>query len=164
MHRKQSSKATKRRGTHDQRTRANVPAGPEASKADHLHRVGTTTATTKEDESSTTKAPQIKNILVFRPLLSPKIPRKHQAPPKNHLLLPCFDALLTLWSAGGLWEQPGSREQPGAYKRGHPPPIWGAARAFYPHNFSHRKYRKKSPWSDWKKFRKKFVGKCFGEK
>ena len=66
-----------------------------------------------------------------------------------------------------------------AYGEG-PPPIWGAARAFSPHNFSHQKsrkkftprkhnfshqkYRKKSPWSDWKKFRKKFVGKCFGGK
>ena len=64
-------------------------------------------------------------------------------------------------------------------QQGTPPPIWGAARALYPHNFSHQKsrkkfaprkhnfshqkYRKKSPWSDWKKFRKKFVGKCFGE-
>ena len=60
------------------------------------------------------------------------------------------------------------------------PPICGATSAFYPHNFSHQKsrkkfaprnhnfshqkYRKKSPWSDWKKFRKKFVGKCFGER
>lgn len=42
------------------------------------------------------------------------------------------------------------------------PPIGGAASAFYPHNFSHQKYRKKSPWLDWKKFRKKFAGKCFG--
>ena len=45
-----------------------------------------------------------------------------------------------------------------------PPPIAGATSALYPHNFSHQKYRKKSPWSDWKKFRKKFAGKCFGER
>ena len=32
-HREQSRKAGKRRGTHHQRTRASVPAGPEASKA-----------------------------------------------------------------------------------------------------------------------------------
>ena len=44
------------------------------------------------------------------------------------------------------------------------PPICGATSALYPHNFSHQKSRKKSPWSDWKKFRKKFVGKCFGVK
>ena len=48
--------------------------------------------------------------------------------------------------------------------QGTPPPIAGATNSLYPHNFSHQKYRKKSPWSDWKKFRKKFVGKCFGEK
>ncbi len=49
-------------------------------------------------------------------------------------------------------------------QKGIPPPICGAARAFYPHNFPHQKYSKKSPWPDWKKFRKKFVGKCFGGK
>ena len=49
-----------------------------------------------------------------------------------------------------------------AYKKRPPPPIWGATSAFYPHNFSHQKSRKKSPWQDWKKFRKKFAGKCFG--
>ena len=49
-------------------------------------------------------------------------------------------------------------------RKGTPPPIWGATSAFYPHNFSHQKSRKKSPWQDWKKFRKKFAGKCFGEK
>ena len=60
------------------------------------------------------------------------------------------------------------------------PPIGGAASALYPHNFSHQKYRKKfaqediifraikieksSPTIGWKKFRKKFAGKCFGGK
>ena len=44
------------------------------------------------------------------------------------------------------------------------PPYLGSKKALYPHNFSHQKSRKKSPWSDWKKFRKKFVGKCFGER
>ena len=42
------------------------------------------------------------------------------------------------------------------------PPYLGSKNALYPHNFSHQKYRKKSPWSDWKKFRKKIAGKCFG--
>ena len=52
----------------------------------------------------------------------------------------------------------------GEHTKGTPPPIRGAARALHPHNFSHQKYSKKSPWSDWKKFRKKFAGKCFGGK
>ena len=94
----------------------------------------------------------------------------------------------TRGKAAGLWEHPASRarssrEQPGssrgAYKKGTPPPHSGSIQSFHPHNFSrhksrkkfaprkhnfsHPKYRKKSPWSDWKKFRKKFVGKCFGE-
>ena len=57
------------------------------------------------------------------------------------------------------------------------PPIGGATRALYPHNFSHHKNRKKFAQEDiifrtentaksqpalgWKKFRKKFAGKCF---
>ena len=65
------------------------------------------------------------------------------------------------------------------HKRG-PPPICGATRAFHPHNFSHHKNRKKFAQEDiifrtentaksqtalgWKKFRKKFAGKCLGEK
>ena len=65
-------------------------------------------------------------------------------------------------------------------QKGTPPPIGGAASALYPHNFSHRKYRKKFAQEDiifrtkntaksqpalgWKKFRKKFAGKCFGGK
>ena len=72
----------------------------------------------------------------------------------------------------------------GLVYRGHAkrdtPPIGGAASALYPHNFSHRKYRKKFAQEDiifrtkntaksqpalgWKKFRKKFAGKCFGGK
>ena len=44
------------------------------------------------------------------------------------------------------------------------PPIAGATSALYPHNFSLQKSRKKSPWSDWKKFGKQFAGKCFGGK
>lgn len=56
----------------------------------------------------------------------------------------------------------GVRLYMGAYNNRHPPPYLGSKNALYPHNFSHQKYSKKSPWSDWKKFRKKFVGKCFG--
>ena len=66
------------------------------------------------------------------------------------------------------------------HKRGTPPPIGGAASALYPHNFSRHKNRKKFAQEDiifrtkntsksqpalgWKKFRKKFAGKCFGGK
>ena len=49
-------------------------------------------------------------------------------------------------------------------QKGTPPPVCGATSALYPHNFSHQKSRKKSPWQDWKKFRKKFARKCFGGK
>lgn len=60
------------------------------------------------------------------------------------------------------------------------PPYLGSKKALYPHNFSHQKsrkkfaprkhnfshqkYSKKSALADWKKFRKKFAGKCFGER
>lgn len=42
-----------------------------------------------------------------------------------------------------------------------PPPIGGAASAFYPHNFSHQKYSKKSacPWVE--KISEKICGKMF---
>ena len=43
------------------------------------------------------------------------------------------------------------------------PPIWEATSAFYPHNFSHQKYSKKSPWQDWKKFRKKLQENVSGK-
>ena len=121
--------------------------------------------------------PHFKNILGFCPLLSPKIPRKHQATPENHLLLPRFALIVRKFAtmegrkAAGLRSirkpgKAGSKCKPVCYmesiQQGTPPPICGATSALYPHNFSHQKSRKKSPWSAWKKFRKKFVGKCFG--
>ena len=70
--------------------------------------------------------------------------------------------------------------QKGHKGRDTPPPICGATSALYPHNFSrhksrkkfaprkhnfpHQKYSKKSACLLGKKFRKKFVGKCFGGK
>ena len=51
-----------------------------------------------------------------------------------------------------------------AYKKGHPPLF---AERQVPSTliiFRTKKVEKSSPWSDWKKFRKKFVGKCFGGK
>ena len=60
------------------------------------------------------------------------------------------------------------------------PPYFGVKKAIYPHNFSRHKNRKKFAQEDiifrtkntaksqpalgWKKFRKKFAGKCFGVK
>ena len=40
-----------------------------------------------------------------------------------------------------------------AYKKGHPPYL-GSKKSLYPHNFSHQKYSKKSPWQ---------IGKNFGK-
>ena len=50
-----------------------------------------------------------------------------------------------------------------AYKKGHPPPIWEATSAFYPHNFSHQKSRKKSPWQIGKNFGKNLRENVSGE-
>ena len=42
-----------------------------------------------------------------------------------------------------------------------PPPYLGSKKALYPHNFSHQKSRKKSPWPDWKKISEKICEKMF---
>ena len=73
---KQSRKADKRRGTHDQRTTATIRQVLRPRSPDHLW--------------TGFSFLHFKNILGFCPIWSPKIPRKHQAPPKNHLLLPFF--------------------------------------------------------------------------
>ena len=103
-----------------------------------------------------------KNIFRFCRLLSPKIPRKHQSTPKKCLLLPCFAPFQAenspWWCAGGLLSDAGVNECWLIYKAGvlyrelaksdHPPPQLGSKKRLYPHNFSHQKYRKKSPWQD----------------
>ena len=109
-----------------------------------------------------------KNMFRFRPLLSPIFPRLDKTKQINVYFCPVFDLFGMETCHDG--RQPDSGRQNGSpfaicredIKEGTPPPICGAPSAFYPHNFSHQKYRKKSPWSDWKKFRKKFAGKCFG--
>ena len=177
MHHKQSSKADKRRGAHHQRTRANT----EHSKSRHTYTSG------HHHQRSTrphTLTPYFKNILVFRPFRSPKIPRLDKInQEKIHFchFLPWFDACLTLWVpespeiAWGKGEPVWYRE---SIQKEPPPPICGATSAPYPHNFSHRKYRKKfaqedivfrtkntaksQPTFGWKNFRKFFTGECFG--
>ena len=63
----------------------------------------------------------------------------------------------------GLWKLPDKMQvcYMESIQKGIPPPIWGAARAFYPHNFSHQKYSKKSayPWVE--KISEKICGKMF---
>ena len=49
-------------------------------------------------------------------------------------------------------------------KRATPPPIWGAKTPFTPIIFRTKNTAKSQPAFGWKKFRKKFAGKCFGEK
>ena len=152
-------------GTYDKRTSASTPQVLHPRKPAP---VDTTTATTKEDESSTTKAPKVKYIFVFAPCCLRKSRENTNASKKKFTFAHfCPDCLKICHDES----RKGSRKGGGkrtpfavwrAYEKGHPPPIWGAPRAFSPHNFSRQKYRKKSPWSDWKKFRKKFVGKCFG--
>ena len=130
-----------------------------------------------------TPEPHFKNILVFRPFRSPKFPRLDKIKQINvyfcHFLT-WFNALLTWW----VPEDSGSRGEwmPAWYiesrQKEPPPPICGATSAPYPHNFSHRKYRKKfaqediifrtkntaksQPTFGWKNFRKFFTGECFG--
>ena len=76
MHHKQSRKADKRQGTHHERR-------GQARKPAHLPPVDTSQGRQKAT-TCPHFAPTFQNMFRFRPFLSPKIPRKHQAPPKNH--------------------------------------------------------------------------------
>lgn len=107
-------------------------------------------------------APTFKNILGFCPFRSPIFPRKHQGKQIKSNFCPilpiCPDIRHDQSRKGG-----GNRTPFGvwrAYKRD-TPPIWGAARALCPHNFSHQKYSKKSayPWVE--KISEKICGKMF---
>ena len=58
-------------------------------------------------------------------------------------------------------EQFGANERPcyiDSIQKGIPPPIGGATRALYPHNFSHQKYSKKSACLMLEKFSEIFSG------
>ena len=55
----------------------------------------------------------------------------------------------------GIWRKPTKRDTP---------PIWGATSALYPHNFSHQKYSKKSPWQIGKNFGKNLQENVSGKK
>ncbi len=138
MHHKQSREADKKAGTHHQRReQAREPALVGTMK--HYHGRHT---------QPHTHTPLSKNILGFRPLLSPIFPRKHQAPPKIYSLLPLFTENLPRWSRKGS-RKGEAGEQPGSIQKGTPPPSRGAARAFSPHNFSRHKSRKKFAPKDW---------------
>ena len=71
------AKAGQRDGTHPKRGSRSAPP----ALGGHHHQ-----RHTRHD----TPAPHFKNMFRFCPFLSPKIPRKHQAPPKIHLLLTLF--------------------------------------------------------------------------
>ena len=79
-------------------------------------------------------------------------------PTKEKFIFDPFDALLSFLSAGGLLRVPELIKAGGyierAYKKGHPPPIWGAKSAFTPIIF-----RTKNP----EKSRLGKVGKNFGK-
>ena len=83
------------------------------------------------------------------------------------LLLTCFCPFQAenppRWSAGGLLRMPELMNAGLLYKAGYclesiqkatTPPYLGSKKCLYPHNFSHQKSRKKSPWQDWKNFGK----------
>lgn len=79
----------------------------EGAGAHHLHSVDTTTATTKEDESSTTKAPNPKYISLL-PLLVSKIPDKTPKHTKEKFTFATFALIrcpFDLVSAGGVRKQ-----------------------------------------------------------
>lgn len=93
----QSNKADKKEGTRHQRTRANRWQVLKPRSPAHLW----TSGHDERQPIRTLFQPffylGLKNMFTFRPFRSPKIPRKHQAPPKNHLLLPLFALIRCLF-------------------------------------------------------------------
>ena len=169
MHQRKSNKADKKRehttrGEDNLRQvlkpqRACTPAQVDTMKA------GTTCTTSPQ--TCTHFVPTFQKYIRFLPFVVSEFSGVRQNRPNKNSFLPCFcpfppwlyESLPTIGArnAGGFKE---CRTLESMQQR--TPPICGAESAFYPHNFPHQKYRKKSPWSDWKKFRKKLVGKCFG--
>ena len=56
--------------------------------------------------------------------------------------------------AGAIWREPTKRDTP---------PYLGSKKRLYPHNFSHQKSRKKSPWQIGKNFGKNLWENVSGE-
>ena len=103
------------------------PAGPEASKP--CQPLDQWARPPPQRESHNGSPATLKNqiYLKFCPFWSPKFPRKHQAPPKNHLLLPLFTENSPCLSENlPRWRRKGRRkgaagEQPGSIQKGTPP-------------------------------------------
>lgn len=139
------------------------PAGPEASKPDHLWTIGHAKRQAADHLDTLPSFLDFKNILVFRPLLSPKIPRKHQAPQKIINFCPFLPKICHDWSRKGSkkgWEQPGS------IQKGIPPPSGERKECLAPIIFRAIKVEKSSPKGlvDVENFSEIFSGECFGEK
>ena len=157
-----------------------------ASKNLHTYPSGHDEYSQAEPAKPAQSAPTFQKYLSILPLVVSDLPEVRQKQAKKYLILSLFAPFQAenpyRWSAGGLLEMPElifagyyiARMQ----QMTPTPPYLGSKKALYPHNFSHQKSRKKfaprnhnfshqksrkkSPWSDWKKFRKKFAGKCFG--
>ena len=99
MHHKQSGKEGKGREKGTEHTQR------EGAGAHHLHSVDTTTATTKEDESSTTKAPNPKYISLL-PFLVSEIPEKTPRHTKKLFILTLFALIRCPFDLVECWRSP----------------------------------------------------------
>lgn len=128
IHRKQSSKADKKEGTHHQRTRAGIQAGPEAPRADHLPQVDTP----KDRHGTHHRAPSLylffKISLIFA-LSCLRKSRENTKHPQKIIyfcpFLPCLPENLPRWEGMKKEGREGIRLYMGAYNKGHPPPLFG---------------------------------------
>ena len=161
-------------GTHDQRTRANRPAGPEPRKpatsghpkrqaADHL---------SSRFPSSLSKI--CLDFALFGLRKSRENTNDHQIKICFCPFLPCLDENLPRWKAGRRTQRASGRQEDSgrqgtnkspcaiwrAYEKGTPPLLTERQVPSTLIIFRTKKVEKSSPWQDWKKF----VGKCFGGK
>ena len=141
----------RKEGTHDQRTRASTPGAPAPQKPAP---VGTTTAPKREPQREAIQPPKVKYIFVFAPCGLRFSRENTKASKKKFTFAPfcpdcskiCHDGRQP--DSGASGRQEAKCRIFGGHTKRDTPPICGATRVFSPHNFSHQKYRKKSPWQD----------------
>lgn len=181
MQERESSREDKRQGQRDGTHTAGQrkplhPAPPATSGHDHRHH--------KREWKQHHESPESKIYLCFCRFRSPKIPRKHQTTPKIYSLLPLLAENLPLLAENWRPERMKAGDKIGAdaicrtgIKEGTPPPFAERQVPFIPiifraikvekkfaprkHNFSHRKYSKKSACLWLEKFSEIFYGRMF---
>ena len=158
----QSGKADKKAGTRHQRATASIL---QVLNPAHMPPVDTM----KGRQAEPQPAPTFQKYISISPLSVSEIPEKTPKHTKNLFTFAPFCPDSMPFCPCGVMEGAGDAGvnicrllySEDATNDTHPPPYLGSKKALYPHNFSHQKSRKKSPWPDWKKISEKICEKMF---